>query len=227
MIRVLLVDDHAMVREGGRRVLEDAGGVEIVGQADSAEQALVMARALRPDVVVMDIHLPGASGLQATERLSATLPKVRVIVLTVMDSLPMPQRLLQAGAWGYLVKTAPAEELVRAVRQVSEGRQYLCAEVANRLAFNSLRNGGRESPLELLTPRELEVTLRLARGETNKEIAGCLHISEKTVSTHKARVLEKLGVANVVAMANLLAHHRLLGYDPGVASEADAGPLPA
>jgi DNA-binding NarL/FixJ family response regulator len=211
MIRVLLVDDHVMIREGCRRVLEAAGGVEVVGQAASAEQGLALARSLAPDVVLMDIHLPGASGLQATERLSATQPRVRVIVLTMLDQLPMPRRLLEAGAWGYVSKTAPSEELVKAVQEVAAGRQYLSSEVASRLALNSIRSGGQTSPLEQLTPRELEITLRLARGESNKDIAGHLHISEKTVSTHKSRVLDKLEVANVVALANLLAHHRMLG----------------
>ena len=210
MIRVVLVDDHVMIREGCRRVLESAGNIEIVGQGGSAEEALPMVRTLKPDVVLMDIHLPGASGLQATEHLTATQPASRVIVLTMIDELPMPQRLLEAGAWGYLTKNAPADELVKAVRLVSQGKHYLSTEIASKLALNNVRNAGRQSPLDLLTPRELEVTLRLARGESNKNIAGNLHISEKTVSTHKTRVLEKLGVVNVVALANLLAHHNML-----------------
>jgi two-component system invasion response regulator UvrY len=216
MIRAVLVDDHAMIREGCCRVLANAGDIEVVGQAGSAEEALPMVRALRPDVVLMDIHLPGASGLQATEHLTATQPQSRVIVLTMVDELPMPQRLLEAGAWGYLTKSAGAEELVKAVRLVSQGKHFLSSEIASKLALNTVRNAGKESPLELLTPRELEVTLRLARGESNKHIASYLHISEKTVSTHKTRVLEKLGVLNVVALANLLAHHRMLS--PGSAA---------
>jgi len=211
MIRAVLIDDHAMIREGCCRVLANAGDIEVIGQAGSAEEALPMVRALKPDVVLMDIHLPGASGLQATEHLTATQPQSRVIVLTMVDELPMPQRLLEAGAWGYLTKSAPADELVKAVRLVSQGKRYLSNEIANKLALNNVRNAGKASPLELLTPRELEVTMRLARGETNKHIATFLHISEKTVSTHKTRVLEKLGVLNVVALANLLAHHRMLG----------------
>lgn len=210
MIRVLLVDDHVMIREGCRRVLEAAGDIAVVGQAGSAEDALPMARALKPDVVLMDIHLPGASGLQATEHLTATQPASRVIVLTMIDELPMPQRLLEAGAWGYLTKNAPGDELVRAIRQVAQGKHFLSTEIASKLALNNVRGAGKLSPLELLTPRELEVTMRLARGESNKHIAGHLHISEKTVSTHKTRVLEKLGVVNVVALANLLAHHNLV-----------------
>lgn len=215
MIRLVLVDDHAIIREGCRMVLTQAGDIDVVGQAGSAEEALPLVRALKPDVVLMDIHLPGASGLQATEHLTATQPDARVIVLTMIDELPMPQRLLEAGAWGYLTKGAPGEELIKAVRQVSQGRHYLSNEIASKLALNNVRNAGKASPLELLTPRELEVTMRLARGESNKDIARHLHISEKTVSTHKTRVLEKLGVANIVALANLLAHHRLL--EPGTA----------
>ena len=129
MIRVVLVDDHVMIREGCRRVLESAGNIEIVGQGGSAEEALPMVRTLKPDVVLMDIHLPGASGLQATEHLTATQPASRVIVLTMIDELPMPQRLLEAGAWGYLTKNAPADELVKAVRLVSQGRRYLGVDI--------------------------------------------------------------------------------------------------
>lgn len=210
MIRALLVDDHSMIREGCCRVLANAGDIDVVGQAGSAEEALPLVRTLKPDVVLMDIHLPGASGLQATEHITATQPQSRVIVLTMVDELPMPQRLLEAGAWGYLTKSAPADELVKAVRLVSQGKHYLSNEIASKLALNNVRSAGKASPLELLTPRELEVTLRLARGETNKHIATYLHISEKTVSTHKTRVLDKLGVMNVVALANLLAHHNML-----------------
>jgi two-component system invasion response regulator UvrY len=218
MIRVVLVDDHVMIREGCRRVLEAAGDIEVTGQAGSAEEALPLVRSLRPQVVLMDIHLPGASGLQATERLTATQPEARVIVLTMIDELPMPQRLLEAGAWGYLTKSCPADELIRAVRQVGQGKRFLSTEIASKLALSSLRSGGKESPVDLLTQRELEVALRLAQGHSNKDVANQLHISEKTISTHKTRVLEKLGVANVVALANLLAHHGLLR--PGALADA-------
>lgn len=210
MIRVLLVDDHSLVREGCRRVLDKAGGIEVVGQAGSAEEALAMIRADPPDVVLMDINLPGMSGLQATERLAATHPQVRVIVLTVFDQLPYPQRLLEAGAVGYLTKEAPATELVEAVRKVSRGEHFLSPEIASRMALNKFRSGGKSSPLELLTRRELEVAVRLARGDTNKAIARALHVSEKTISTHKTNILGKLEVTSAVALANLLAHHGLI-----------------
>lgn len=214
MIRVVLVDDHVMVREGCRRVLEEARGIEVVGQAGSAEEALSMVRALQPDVVLMDIHLPGASGLQATEHLTATQPDSRVIVLSMVDRLPMPQRLLAAGAWGYLTKDGAAEELVRAVRSVAQGRRHLSAEIASQLAMTTA-NGGMTSALDALTSRETEVAMRLARGESNKEIAQHLRISVKTISTHKTRILEKLGVTNIVALSNLLAHHQMLEPSAG------------
>ncbi|MBX3725638.1 MAG: response regulator transcription factor [Xanthomonadales bacterium] len=213
MIKVLLIDDHAMIREGCRRVLESAGGVDVVGQAGSAEEGLVLARKLRPDVIVLDLRLPGMSGLEATERLLAACEGLRILVLTMIDQLPMPTRLIQAGASGYLTKDAPAEELVRAVREVSEGRKYLCQRVANDMALGSLRAGGRGSVVELLTSRELEVALRLAGGSCNRDIAEQLHISEKTVSTHKTRVLEKLGVASTVALASMLVNHGLVVPD--------------
>lgn len=210
MIRVLLVDDHSLVREGCRRVLDKAGGIEVVGQAGSAEEALSMVRSQPPDVVLMDINLPGMSGLQATERLAATHPQVRVIILTVIDQLPYPQRLLEAGAVGYLTKEAPAEELVQAVRKVSRGEHFLSKEIASRMALNQYRSGGKSSPLELLTRRELEVAVRLARGDANKAVAQALHVSEKTISTHKSNILAKLEVTSAVALANLLAHHGLI-----------------
>lgn len=213
MIRVFLVDDHALVREGCIGVLTRPGDIEVVGQAGSAEEGLPLIRSLKPDVVLMDIHLPGISGLQATERLAVTLPDVRVIVLTMIGSLPMPQRLLEAGAWGYLTKDSPAEELLTAVRQVAKKQRYLSAEIASRLALSNVRSAGRASPVETLTPRELEVAMRLARGEGNKDIAQHLHVSEKTVSTHKAKVLEKLEVGSVIALANMLGHYGLL--EPG------------
>lgn len=213
MIRVLLIDDHAMIREGCRRVLEAAGGVEVVGQAGTAEEGLALARTLNPDVVLLDLRLPGMSGLEATERLRAACQGLRILVLTMIDQLPMPTRLIQAGASGYLTKDAPAEELVRAVREVSQGRNYLCQRVASDMAFDQLRSGGRASPVEQLTRRELEVALRLATGACNRDIAQQLHISEKTVSTHKTRVLEKLGVASTVALASLLASHGLVLTD--------------
>lgn len=213
MIRVLLIDDHAMIREGCRRVLEGAGGMEVVGQAGSAEEGLALARTLRPDVIVLDLRLPGMSGLEATERLLAACDGLRILVLSMIDQLPMPTRLIQAGASGYLTKDAPAEELVRAVREVSQGRRYLCQRVASDMALGNLRAGGRGSAVELLTSRELEVALRLAGGACNREIAQQLHISEKTVSTHKTRVLDKLGVASTVALASLLASHGLVVPD--------------
>lgn len=213
MIRVLLIDDHAMIREGCRRVLEATGDVAVIGQAGSAEEGLTLARSLRPDVVVLDLRLPGMSGLEATERLLAACEGLRVLVLTMIDQLPMPTRLIQAGASGYLTKDAPAEELVRAVREVAQGRSYLCQRVASDMALGQLRNGGRASPVELLTSRELEVALRLATGACNRDIAQQLHISEKTVSTHKTRVLEKLGVASTVALASMLVSHGLVVPD--------------
>ncbi len=210
MIRVLLVDDHVMIRTGCRHVLEAAGGFEIIAEAGSTEEALPLVRSLQPHIVLMDINLPGASGLQATERITATQPKIKVVILTMIEALPIPRQLLNAGAWGYLTKQAPGEELVHALRQVHQGKRFISAEIANGLAMYGLR-GGDASPLDALTPREMDVALALARGDGNKKIAGLLHMSEKTVSSHKLRILEKLEVDNVVALANLMAHYQLLG----------------
>ncbi len=209
MIRVLIVDDHALVRTGFRMILEGCAGVEVVAEAASGEDAVRLARQLKPDVVLMDVQLPGISGLEATERIVAAEPKVRVIAVTVRGEQPFPRKLLEAGAMGYVTKAGPAEELVTAVRTVARGTRYLSRDVANALALGAL-DGGSASPFESLSPRELEVALALARAESMQAIAARLHLSAKTVATHKYRLYEKIGVDSEVALAHLAVRYGLI-----------------
>ncbi len=204
-VRILIVDDHALVRTGLRAVLSAEPDLEVVAEAASGEEALRLARVLRPDVVLMDLQLPGMSGLAATEHLVRS-GLGRVVVVTALGDAPFPRRVLEAGALGFVVKAGPAEELLAAVRAAAQGRRFLARAVAEQLALAAL--DGHRSPLEKLSRRELEVAAKLAQGLGQTEIAKQLHLSVKTVQTYKSRLFEKLGVDSVVALARLLDAYR-------------------
>ncbi len=210
MIRIALVDDHELVRTGFRMILSREADMEIVAEAANGEDAVTLSRQFKPDVVLMDVHLPGISGLEATERIARAKHGTRVIVVTMQDEQPFPRRLLEAGASGYVTKACPADELVAAVREVAKGRRYLSSDVARAMALASLPGGAQDSPFAMLSARELEVALSLARGESMQEIAERLHLSAKTVATYKYRLFEKLGIDNEVALAHAAREHGLL-----------------
>lgn len=212
MIRLLIVDDHHLVRTGLRNIIDAAGGIEVVGEAESGESAIRLNRELQPDVVLMDIGLPGLSGLETSERILQARPAVRVIVLTAHAQPPFPARLLDMGAAGYLTKACDARELVRAIRRVHDGERYIGTEIAQQLAM-SLLPGTPRSPFQELTPRELEVALMLARGMKPAKIAERINVSPKTVSTHKYRIFDKLGVDSEVALLREAIRHDLIGPD--------------
>ena len=214
MIDIVLVDDHALVRAGFKMILERQADMRIVGEAGSGEEALPLVRKLAPDVVLMDVHLPGLSGLEATERIVKVQPKVRVVIVTMQEEDPFPRRLMQVGASGYLGKACPAEELVGAVRQAAMGRKYISPAIAQRLALASLPGNDAESPFAQLTPRELEIALAMAKGEDMPQVAARLSISPKTVATHKYRIYEKLAVTSEVGIAHVALQYGLIG--PGV-----------
>ena len=207
-IRVFVVDDHALVRTGMRMILGAEPDIDIVGEAENGDVALPQIRRLRPDVVLCDLHLPGMSGLEITERIVRGDHGTRVIIVSVLEDGPLPRRLLEAGASGYVGKGADAGELLRAVRQVAQGQRYLARAIAQHLAFAGIV--GNASPMDELTPRELEICLLLAQGRRPGEIAQCLSLSPKTVSTHKSRLFEKLGVGDSMALARLLKRHGML-----------------
>jgi len=212
MIRLLIVDDHHLVRAGLRNIIDTAGGIQVVGEAESGEDAIRLNRELQPDVVLMDIGLPGLSGLETSERILQVRPSVRVIVLTAHAQPPFPARLLDMGAAGYLTKACDAQELVRAIRRVHDGERYIGSEIAQQLAM-SLLPGTPRSPFQELTPRELEVALMLARGMKPAKIAERINVSPKTVSTHKYRIFDKLGVDSEVALLREAIRHDLIGPD--------------
>lgn len=206
-IRVFLLDDHALVRTGMRLMLSGETDIEVVGEADSGEIALPIIRRLKPDVVLCDLHLPGISGLEVTERIVKGNYGSRVVVVSVLEDGPMPKRLIEAGASGYVGKGGDAVELLRAVRDVARGKRYLANGIAQHLALAGI--GGESSPFDALSPRELEIAMLLVQGMRQEEIAKRLSLSAKTVNTHKSRLFEKLGIQDSIALARLSSQYGL------------------
>ena len=204
-IRVFLVDDHALVRTGMRMLLHGADGIEVVGEAASGEEALPLVRRLQPDVVLCDLHLPGLSGLEVTVRLVRS--GIRVVVVSVLEGGPMPRRLIEAGACGYVGKGGDAGELVRAVHAAAQGRRFLSSSIAQGLALSGL--DAARSPFDALSARELEVAMLLVRGLRQEDIARRLSLSAKTINTHKSRLFDKLGIRDSIALARMAGHYGL------------------
>jgi two-component system invasion response regulator UvrY len=200
-IRVLLVDDHAIVRAGLCGLLQAAGQIEVVGQAASSEEAFRLVAALTPDVIVLDISLPGVSGIEAIARLLRILPTAGILVLSMHESEPFPTMALERGALGYLSKRGAPEELVTAVRKVAGGQRYLGNSVAQSMALSHLRKD--RDPLNLLSSREVEIFVLLARGRSVNEIATALNLSPKTVHAHRANVMRKLEVRGIAELVQL------------------------
>lgn len=194
MISVLLVDDHPVVRAGVRGMLDGEPGITVVGEAASGEEAVTAARALLPDVVLMDLRLPGLDGVGATAQVRSVAPATRVVVLTTYETDADILRAVEAGAAGYLLKDASRADLVNAVRAAARGETVLAPSVATRLLHQV-----RRPRHETLSPREVQVLRLVARGRSNAEIGRELHISEATVKTHLLRTFAKLGVSDRTA----------------------------
>ena len=193
-IRVMLVDDHAVVRVGFRMLLAATGDIEVVAEADSGEVAYQRYPKVHPDVVIMDLSMPGMGGIDAVRRLLARDKTARVLVLSAHEDTAHPKRALQAGALGYLSKRTAPEALIEAVYAVAAGRSYLDAEIARKLALQGL--GSVPGRLEALSEREFSVFLQLARGHSVRNIAESLNLSPNTVGTHLYNIKQKLGAGN-------------------------------
>ena len=208
MIRVFLVDDHALVRTGFRMILARELDMEAVGEAGSGEDALAAIRQLRPDVVVSDLHLPGMGGLELTERLLRGSAPPRIVIVSMQKDGPMPRRLLEAGASAYLSKDCPGEELLSAIRSAARGKRFVGRDIAQHLALAGIDRDA--SPFDALSPRELEIVGRLVRGQRMTDMAVALNLSPKTVATHKYRLLTKLGVSDTVSLVRLAQQYGLV-----------------
>jgi two-component system invasion response regulator UvrY len=209
MINVMLVDDHDLVRSGIKRILTDVGDIDVVAEADSGEQAVKQARKIKPDVILMDLSMPGIGGLEATRKITRSMPDAKIIAVTIHEDDPFPARLLEAGAVGYLTKGCDVREIISAIKSVYLGEQYLTPDVAQKLAL-SFVNHRDKAPLEELTQRETQVMLMIVKGEPNKLISEKLCLSPKTTSTYRYRLFEKLGVANDVELTRFAIRHGLI-----------------
>lgn len=210
MIKLLLVDDHDLVRTAIARMLSDSSDLDVVGEANSGEQAYNMVRELLPDVVLMDIRMPGIGGLEATRKIKQRFPQVKILALSACEEEPFPTRLLQAGASGYLTKGACIEETVRAIRQVAAGHHYLSSAIAQQMALKAYDSKQLDNPFEQLSEREMQVSLMIASGQKIQMISDLLCVSPKTVNTHRYRIFTKLNIANDVELALLAVRHNLI-----------------
>jgi two-component system invasion response regulator UvrY len=214
MIKVFLVDDHELVRAGIRRILEEAGDMEIVGEAADGESALERVRAAAPDVILMDLNMPGMGGIEATRRILCLVPGAKVIVLTMLDEAPFPARLKEAGALGYLTKGCPSKEMIEAVRTVRRGFPFVASTVVRKHMLADW-GGIAASPFAELSFRELQVTMMILEGQRAQEISNTLSLSPKTVSTYRQRIYEKLRVKTDAEMTRLAIRYGLIKEDAG------------
>ncbi len=198
-IGVMLVDDHAVVRMGFRMLLEGSEDIQVLGEADSGEEAVRRCSEVKPDVIVMDISMPGIGGLEAIDRILAKNPEMRILVLSAHEDAMHARRVLKAGAAGYLTKRSAAEELMRAIRVVHEGKTYLEPSIAQQMAVEQV--SGKRNPVDTLSEKEFKVFLALARGQSVQEIAEVMSLSPRTVGTHLYNIKQKLGASNSAELA--------------------------
>jgi two-component system invasion response regulator UvrY len=211
MIDVLLIDDHALVRTGIRRLLEDSGQVRIVGEADCGEDGVQLAQQLQPDVILMDVSMPGIGGVEACRRILQRDPAQKIIVLTIHNEQTFPKRMLEIGARGYLTKECGVDEMLQAIRQVYDGKAYIAPSIAQQLAL-SLLPGNQHNPIDRLSRREFQVMLMISHGLTNAAISEKLCLSPKTVSTYRLRLLEKLGAQNEVDLVKIAVEQGMVEF---------------
>jgi len=209
-IRVLLVDHQELVRVGMQRLLDDMPQLSVVGEASRGEDAVQLSRTLKPDVVLMDVQVPGIGGLEATRRIARSRPGVAILVVTPQTDDLFPAQLLEAGASGYLTKHCSIEEIADAIRVVASGERYISADIARQMALSMLP-GGEQSPFDRLSQRELQVMMMVAQGQNVHEISTHLCLSSKTVSTYRYRLFDKLGVDNDVELTRLAIRHGITG----------------
>ena len=207
-IRVLLADDHAVVRAGYRVLLQNTTDIEVVAEADSGERACRAFADLQPDVVVMDLSMPGIGGLQAMRRMVARDPNARILVFSMHEDTVFVEQALQAGAQGYITKSSAPEILVEAIRELASGKSHIDTEIVQRLAFQKAR--GKDSPFSNLSTREFEIFCLLAEGLNTSEIAKRLSLSYKTIANYSTQIKSKLHVSTVAEIARLAIRHNII-----------------
>ncbi|MEC9482315.1 MAG: UvrY/SirA/GacA family response regulator transcription factor [Halomonas sp.] len=211
MIKVLVADDHHLVRTSIARMLNEEEGLQVIGEAADGEEAISRARALRPDIVLMDIRMPGIGGLEATRKIARGMSDIKVVVLTAYLEETFAQRLLDAGASGFISKGTEMDEMVRAIRAIHVGQRYISPEIAQRLVLAKL--DAQDNPFDQLSSRELQVAMMIVNCHKVSDISDRLFLSPKTVNTYRYRIFEKLGVQSDVELTHLGLRYGLVdGY---------------
>ncbi len=210
MIRILLADDHSIVRDGLRRIVEEDGAMTVVAEASDGLEAIRKVAASQPDVVVVDISMPGLDGLEVVSRLRESNPELPVLILTMHEEAQYIVRAIEAGAMGYLTKQSAPEQLVTAIRRIHDGHRYITDEATEALALRIAKGARAKTPLDSLSMRELQVLRRLGMGHTNREIASAYNISIKTVDTYRARLLKKLDLRNNAELIRFALQNNLI-----------------
>lgn len=209
MIGILIVDDHRLVRVGTATVLNDVEGFEVIGQSGSGERAIELVRELEPDLVLMDINMPGIGGLEAIRRCLRAAPDVKIIAVSMFAEEPYPSRVLGIGAHGYLTKRSDVDEMIIAIRKVMAGQRYIAAEIAQQLALRPFTEDDK-TPFEELSGREMQIALMVVNGHKVSQISNSLSLSPKTVNSYRYRIFDKLGVKSDVDLTRLAIKHRVI-----------------
>jgi len=210
MIKVLLADDHSIVRAGLRRIVEESGDMEVIAEAADGREAIQQAQKQLPDVAVIDISMPVLDGLEVISQLRNYYPKLPILILTMHEEGQYVVRAIEAGAMGYITKQSAPEQLVKAIRKVHSGSRFVTDEAAEALALRVAKGAHGQSPLDSLSMRELQVLRRLAMGHTNREIASAYSISIKTVDTYRSRLLKKLNLRNNAELSRFAMQNQLI-----------------
>jgi two-component system invasion response regulator UvrY len=212
MVKILLVDDHELVRSGIRLILERVAGFVVVAEVKSGEDAIRYCRKDAPDIVLMDVNMPGIGGLEATKQIVRMSENTRLICLSMHAENPIPAKVMQMGASGFITKDAETEEMIRAIHKVAAGQKYVSPDIAQQIAIGKL-DFNDANPFEQLSDRELEITLMLVKGQRVPGIANSLNISAKTVNTYRYRMFEKLDISTDVELTHLALRYKLITSD--------------
>ncbi|MGD8164424.1 UvrY/SirA/GacA family response regulator transcription factor [Pantoea sp. FN0307] len=219
MISILLVDDHELVRAGIRRILEDIKGIQVTGETCCGEDAVKWCRTNQVDVILMDMNMPGIGGLEATRKIVRFNPDAKIIMLTIHTENPLPAKVMQAGASGYLSKGAAPQEVISAIRSVHSGQRYIASDIAQQMALSQIEPEKGESPFSCLSERELQIMLMITKGQKVTDISEQLNLSPKTVNSYRYRMFSKLNINGDVELTHLAIRHGLFNAESLISSE--------
>jgi len=212
VINILLVDDHELVRTGICRIIDDVRGMKVIGEAESGEEAVKWCRKNHPDVILMDINMPGIGGLDAMHKILRINEDIKIIMLTMHTENPFPSKVMQAGASGYISKSAGPDEVLNAIRLVNSGQRYLAPEIAQQMALSQLSPSA-DDPFSVLSERELQIMMMITRGQRVVDISEQLGLSPKTINSYRYRLFEKLGVNGDVGLTHMAIRYGMLNTD--------------